>query len=122
MNYALFLILNDIDKVTAIHKIFYEIGCGATTMDSVGMGKILLDNQVDVPIFGSLRKLVEGDKPYNKTIISVIRDESKLRIAIDRIKAELQLDTVNKNGTGFMFVVPVLECYGFKLEEKKAPF
>ncbi len=117
MNYALFLVINDVQKLNVIHEVFYELGCGATTMDSVGMGKVLLDNHVDVPIFGSLRKLVEGNKPYNKTIVSVIRDEDKLRTVVDRIKKELGLDTVNKNGTGFMFVVPVVETHGFRLDE-----
>ncbi|MCT4565971.1 MAG: hypothetical protein N4A68_16900 [Maledivibacter sp.] len=110
--YALFLILNDVDKVEDIHKIFYDIGCGATTLDSVGMGRVLLQNKVDVPIFAGIRKLLDGNKPYNKTIVSVIKDEDKLRKAIDAIKEELKLGTENTMGIGFMFVVPVLECYG----------
>lgn len=116
--YALFLILNDVDKLDDIHRIFYHIGCGATTYDSVGMGRVLLENKVDVPIFAGIRRLVEGNKPYNKTIVSVIREESKLRKAVEMIKDELKLDTVNRMGVGFMFVVPVLECYGYKLEDK----
>jgi len=119
MSYALFLILNDVSKLSDIHRIFYEIGCGATTMESLGMGKILLDYDVEVPIFAGIRKLVEGNKPYSKTIVSVIRNDEKLRIAIDRIKEELKMDTVNKKGVGFIFVVPVVECHGFKLEEEE---
>ncbi|MBN2259387.1 MAG: hypothetical protein JW702_02480 [Clostridiales bacterium] len=118
-SYALFLILNDVSKLSEIHKIFYEVGCGATTLDSVGMGKVLLDNNIEVPIFSGIRKLVEGNKPYSKTIVSVIRSEEKLRKAIDRIKIELQMDTVNKKGVGFIFVLPVLECHGFKLEDEE---
>ncbi|MCT4620405.1 MAG: hypothetical protein N4A62_13560 [Marinisporobacter sp.] len=110
--YALFLILNEIEKIDQIHNIFYEVGVGATTIDSVGMGKVLLEHQIDVPIFSSIRKLVEGNKPYNKTIISVIREEDKLRQTVDLIKEEL--NHINKPGVGFMFVLPVLECYGSK--------
>lgn len=117
MNYALFLILNDISKLEAIHQILYDIGCGATTVDSIGMGKVLLENNVNVPVFAGLRKLIEGDKPYNKTVISVIRDDVKLRKAIDAIKAELHIDETNRGGIGFIFVVPVVECHGFKLED-----
>ena len=115
--YALFLILNDVSKLDDILEIFYDIEVGATTLDSVGMGKVLLGHQVDVPIFSSIRKLVEGNKPYNKTIISIIRDDKKLRHAIDRINQKL--DYLNKPGVGFMFVLPVLECYGSKIEESK---
>ncbi|QXM06412.1 P-II family nitrogen regulator [Crassaminicella indica] len=110
--YALFLILNETEKLDQIHNIFYEVGVGATTIDSVGMGKVLLEHHIDVPIFSSIRKLVEGNKPYNKTIISVIREEDKLRKTIDLINEEL--NHINKPGVGFMFVLPVLECYGSK--------
>jgi nitrogen regulatory protein PII len=117
MNYALFLILNDLSKLEAIHNIFFEVGCGATTLDSIGMGKVLLENNINIPVFAGIRKLVDGDKPYNKTIISVIRDEQKLNKAIALIKKELRMDELNKGGIGFIFVVPVVECHGFKLED-----
>jgi nitrogen regulatory protein PII len=117
MNYALFLVLNDVTKLKSIHQIFFKLGCGATTLDSVGMGKILLENQMEVPIFAGIRKLVEGDKPYNKTIVSVIHSEEKMRKAVSMIKEELQMDTVNKKGVGYIFVLPVLECHGYQIEE-----
>lgn len=117
MSYALFLVLNDVDKLQDIHKLFYGLGCGATTLDSVGMGKVLLENNIDIPIFAGLRKLVEGDQPYNKTIISVIHSEAKLRKVVDALKEELKMDTVNKKGVGYIFVLPVLECHGYKVEE-----
>ncbi|MBF8983321.1 hypothetical protein IZY60_07210 [Lutibacter sp. B2] len=115
--YALFLILNDVNKLEQVHNVFYEAGVGATTLDSVGMGKVLLEHDIDVPIFSSIRKLVEGNKPYNKTIVSVIREEEKLRKVVDKIN-EL-LSQINKQGVGFMFVVPVLECYGSKKDGSK---
>lgn len=110
--YALFLILNDISKLNKVHNIFYDIGVGATTIDSVGMGKVLLEHEIDVPIFSSIRKLVDGNKPYNKTVISVIKEKEKL----DKVVKEIGdlLDQIHKPGVGFMFVVPVLYCQGSK--------
>lgn len=116
--YALFLILNDPDKLNAIHEIFYSVGAGATTIDSIGMGKVLLEHDVDIPIFAGLRKFVEGNKPYNKTIFSVIRSEEKLRKIVDAIKVELEMGTGSMKNIGFIFVVPVLECHGYKLEDE----
>ncbi|GAA0182360.1 hypothetical protein SH2C18_47520 [Clostridium sediminicola] len=112
--YAICLILNDVSKLDDILEIFYENHCGATTVDSVGMGKILINNNVDIPIFAGLRRILEGTKPYNKTIISVIREEPKLRKVIDTINTEL--DYNNNPGVGFLFVTPVLECHGLNLE------
>ena len=114
--YALFLVLNDTNKLNDIHEIFYEIGVGATTLDSIGMGKVLLQHNEDVPIFASIRRLVEGNRPYNKTIISVIREEEKLKKVISYINKKL--DYMEKQGVGFMFVVPVTECYGYKIENQ----
>lgn len=112
--YALFLILNDIYKIDLIHEIFYEEELGATTIDSQGMGKVLLDHNVHIPMFVSVRKLIDGRKPYNKTVFSIIRDEEKLHRIVSRIKKEL--DCFNEPGIGFMFVLPVVECYGSKIE------
>jgi len=114
---ALFLVLNDVYMLDDIYEILYEAGVGATTFDSIGMGKVLLQHHVDVPIFSSIKKIVEGEKAYNKTIISVIRDETILRDVIDKINKKL--DYIAKPGIGFMFVVPVSECYGNKVEEDK---
>lgn len=112
---ALFLILNDIYLLDEVHEIMYECGVGATTIDSRGMGKVLVDNEVDISMFTSMRRLLEGDKPYNKLIISVIRDDSKLDLVINTLRE--RITNIYEKGIGFMFVVPVSLCYGYKLEE-----
>ena len=110
--YAVVLILNDLKKLNQVNKIFYEESCGATNMNSRGLGKILLENNSEVPIFAGIRKFVEGDFPYNKTIISVIKSEEKKNRITKRLVEEL--DICDKPGIGFMFVVPVSECFGYK--------
>lgn len=115
--YALILILNDIYKLDTIHEVFYEEEIGATTIDSQGMGKVLLDHNINIPMLASVRKLIDGRKPYNKTVFSVIYDKEKLDRVVDKIKKEL--DFFNEPGIGFMFVVPVIECYGSKADDLK---
>lgn len=110
--YALFLILNDVYMLDDILEIFYELNVGATSFDSIGMGKVLLEHNVSVPFFSSIRKLIDGNKPYNKTIISVIKDKDLLDTAVNRINEKL--DNFHKQGVGFMFVVPVIDCFGSK--------
>jgi len=113
--YALFLILNDVYLLDEVHEIFYECKLGATTLDSVGLGKTLLKHQVDVVMFSSIRRILEGDRPYSKTLVSVIRKKEQL----DEVKMRLDefFKDIGADGIAFMFVAPVLNCYGFKLED-----
>lgn len=113
--YALCLVLNKVDKLDDILDILYHLNLGASVIDSEGMGKVLLDHDIEVPVFSGIKKLIEGHKPYNKTIVSVIRDEKILRTAVDKIKEELNY--IEKPGIGFLFVVPVIECHGFGLNQ-----
>lgn len=110
--YAVCLILNDTSKLEDVLKIFYESDCGATTLDSVGMGKIMLDSDIDIPIFGGMRRIIEGSKPYNKTIISVIKEERKMREVVNDVNDYLDYD--NNPGVGVMFITPVIESYGLR--------
>ncbi len=110
--YGLFLVLNDIYKLYELHEMFYEEEVGATTIDSQGMGKVLLDHHIDIPMLASMRKLIDGRKPYNKLIISVIKDKEKLKRVTEKIRKEL--NDFSEPGVGFMFVVPIITCYGSK--------
>ncbi len=119
MSKAIFLILNDTRKLNSIYDIFYENECGATTIDSVGLGKTLLTKDIEVPVFAGIRNLIEKDKPYNKTIISVIRSEEKLKRVISAIREVLELEHCSNTGRGFMFVLPVDECIGYALDQSE---
>lgn len=107
--YALILILNDIYKLDDINELFYEEEMGATSIDSQGMGKVLLDHNIDLPMLDSVRKLIDGRKPYSKIIFSVVKDKEKLDKVVEKIMNEL--DYFEEPGTGFMFSMPVMEVY-----------
>ena len=118
--YALFLILNEVDKLDDILERLFALKIGATVVDSEGMGSMLVEHNREVPIFAGLRKLIEGGRPLNKTVMSVIRDREKLDEARKIIDDEL--GKIDKPGKGFMFVVPVVECYGFNLEKNEISY
>lgn len=104
----LFVILNNEDDLEPLLQGLLELGIrGATIFDSTGMGRTLCTK---VPLFGGLRSLFQDCRPTNKTIFSVIKDKDKLRDAVTFINEKINLD---KPGTGFMFVLPVSEAYGF---------
>lgn len=115
--YALFLILNEMEKLDDILERLFALKIGATVIDSEGMGCMLVEHNREIPIFAGLRKLIEGGRPLNKTIVSVIRDRDKLEEARQIIDEEL--GKIDKPGKGFLFVVPVVECYGFNLEKNE---
>ncbi len=95
-----FLILNKYEHLDEILEVFLELGIrGATVIDSVGMGQLL---QMDVPIFAGLRDLLPGSRPYNKTIFTIMEDESIPQVVagIEQIIGDL-----NESGTGIAFSI-----------------
>ena len=103
----LVIILNDVDKVDETLLNMLKVGIrGATVIESVGMGGIL---GVKIPFFRKIEGYVQIDKPDNKTIFTVIYDDEILKMVVELLKKTLNLE---KPGTGFMFVVPVLEAFG----------
>jgi len=115
--FALILILNDIYKLDDIHEVFYDEEIGATTIDSQGMGKVLLDHNINVPMLASVKKLIDGRKPYSKIVFSIIRDKEKLDEVVEKIQKVL--DYFKEPGVGFMFVMPVVEIYGSNTDDIK---
>ena len=110
--YCMVLVINDIARYETILKKLFDMGISATSVDSMGMGKFLLESDIKIPFFGTIQQMVEGNRPYNKTIFSVIRTKDVLDNAVNLIKSELQLDS--KTGQGFMFILPVVDYHGFE--------
>jgi nitrogen regulatory protein PII len=105
----LVFILNREELLADVMAAFLEAGVAdATILDSVGMGRYLT---YEVPLFAGFRDVMQGSKPHNKTIISVVRDESvlpQLEKILNRICGDLSAP-----GTGIFFTVPVDHCVGW---------
>ena len=99
----LVFVLNKEELLDDILAAYVEAGIsGATVLDSEGMGRYL---SYEVPLFDDFKEFMKGNKPYNKTIISVVTDEKvipELKKLIDKITGGLQLP-----GTGILFTIPV---------------
>jgi len=103
LTHLMVLVLNKEEFLDDILAAFMEIGIsGATIIDSVGMGHILA---YDVPIFAGLRQMIHGQRPYNKTIFTVVRDEEMIKEAVRMV--EKICSSLNEPGTGLIFTVPV---------------
>ncbi len=105
------LVLNKEEYLEPLLEGFIEIDItGATIVDSIGMGHILSS---EVPIFAGLRFMFSGSRPYNKTIMSVIKNE-KVKPLKRLIKKTL--GNLEKSGNGILFFIELSEVIGLKSE------
>ena len=81
---------------------------GATVLESTGMGRTLCDK---VPIFGGIRSIIQGCRPNNLTIFTVVRSPQKREKAVAAI--EEVMGDLSQPNTGFLFSVPVSSAMGF---------
>lgn len=104
----LVFVLNREELLEEVLEAYVEAGLtGATILDSEGMGYFLSH---EVPLFADFGEFMKGNKPYNKTILSLVHDESaiqRLRTIMDDVVGGLR-----SPGTGIMFTVPVDWAYG----------
>lgn len=103
---VLVIVLNNIDKLEDLLMEFNNCGIkGATIIDSMGMIRVLADDHGDeIPLFGSLKMMLNENRPFNKTIFTVL-DEEKITVAVNCVKRVV--GDLNKNGVGIMFTIPV---------------
>ena len=96
-------VLNQEELLEQVLEAYAEAGVeGATILDSEVMGRFLT---YEVPLFAEFRSFMKGNKPYNKTIFSVLRDEtalSRLEPLLDEITGGL-----DEPGNGIIFTLPV---------------
>ncbi len=96
-------VLNKEELLDRVLQAYAEVGVsGGTILDSEGMGRFLT---YEVPLFADFKEFMKGNKPYNKTILSVVRDESvipRLHAILNEICGDL-----SNPGTGILFTLPV---------------
>ena len=105
----LVFILNKEELLEEVLEAYVEAGLpGATNLDSEGLGYFLA---CEVPLFAGFKEFLKGNKPYNKTILSVVKDDK----AVERLVPILDEITggISQPGTGVMFTIPVEWGYGF---------
>ncbi len=104
----LVFILNDEKYLEEILEAYVEAGISrATVLDSEGMGRFLT---YEVPLFADFKDFMKGNKPYNKTILSLIEDETLLIQLVPLI--EKTTGSLENPGTGLMFTLPVDWAHG----------
>lgn len=111
----LVFVLNDEAFLEEVMEAYIEAGItGATILDSEGMGRFLT---YEVPLFAGFKEFMKGNKPYNKTIISVIKNEQTILRAKELIEGII--GSLEEPGSGILFSVPVDWAYGLVPEEEE---
>ncbi len=111
----LVFILNNEEYLEEVLEAYVEAGItGATIVDSEGMGRFLA---YEVPLFAGFKEFMKGNRPYNKTILSVVRDEATIQRARNLI--DPVIGGLDNAGTGIMFTIPVDWASGLVPEEEE---
>ncbi len=99
----LVFILNEEELLESVLEAYLEAGVtGATMIDSEGMGRFL---SCEVPLFADFKDFMKGNKPHNKTILSVIKDDEVLG-NLKKLIGEV-VGGFGKSSTGVMFTLPI---------------
>ncbi len=99
----LVFVLNKEELLEEVLEAYVEAGIvGATLLDSEGMGRFLA---YEVPLFADFKDFMKGNKPYNKTILSIVRDEAAVKRLIPIL--DKVVGGFSNPGTGIIFTLPV---------------
>jgi len=73
-------VLEQTEHLAGLLEGFAKAGVtGTTVLDSIGLGRILLESGVDVPPLPIIRDVLAKGKFTNKTLFAIVRDEDTLR-------------------------------------------
>lgn len=104
------LVLNKVECLERLLQELLNAGItGVTLLDSTGMMRVLDADDPDLPIFGSLHKLLNPERKGSKTMFMVLKDEQlqTTMAVINRVTGGL-----DQPDTGIAFSVPTLFVEG----------
>ena len=104
------MVLNKVEVLDALLERLMGNGiCGATILNSTGMVRELAKSGEDLPIFGTLRMLIDPERKESKTIFMVLTDKKAKEAK--KIIREVVGD-LSKPDTAVIFTLPVLSTEG----------
>ena len=106
-------VLEQTEHLAALLEGFAKAGVtGTTVLDSIGMGRVLLESGAEVPALQVIRNALTKGKPTNKTVFAVVRDEDTLRRAIEVVRS--LCGDLNTPGKGILFTLRLDLVEGLK--------
>lgn len=101
------IILNKVEKLDDLLVGFTDANInGGTILSSTGMARELYGSNKyeDLPLFGSLRSILDPERKESRTILTVIKDD---QVKIAEHVIESVVGPLNKPDTVVLFTVPV---------------
>lgn len=108
------VVMPSVEKCHAVLEAWERCGVsGVTILESIGLQKIreLRGQREDLPLFPSLRHLMEGEEYHHRTAFALVDDDFDL----DRLIAETEMAVggdFDAPNSGILFVIPVPRAYG----------
>jgi hypothetical protein len=113
--YLILFVLNDPDRLEDLLIAWEENGIGgATVLFSTGLGRIReLDAwRDDMPLIPSLRDFYELPENMNRTIFTIVDEETQVDAVIAATKKVV--GELDEHETGLLLVLPVARAFGVK--------
>jgi hypothetical protein len=111
MPVLLVAIIEDLSKIWDVIDEWERLGVsGATIYDSAGLNRA---RQLrDLPLFPSVRELLEGTETQHRTLWSVLEDGLNVEALVRA--TETIVGPLDRPHTGILFTIPVLGVWGLR--------
>jgi hypothetical protein len=113
MSYMVVLTIDDLEQCPTVLDAWEELGVlGVTILSSTGLGHIRQSGlRDDIPMIPSLHDFFIKEEEQHRTLFSVVETQEM----VDKMVAKAQqiIGDLDDPHTGFMFVLPVSQAYGF---------
>jgi nitrogen regulatory protein PII len=107
------LIVDDVEQCPDVLDAWEKAGVsGVTILMSTGLGRVRQAGlRDDIPLMPNLMDLFAQEEVQNRTLLSVVESQDM----VDKMAAAAKevLGDLEEPHTGFMFVIPVGQVYGF---------
>ena len=113
---AVFIVMSSLGKCQDVLAEWEKLGVtGVTILESIGLRKIqeMRARRDDLPLFPSLRNLLEGEEYHHRTAFVVLDDDFDLEGLI-RVTEQAVGGDFDAPDTGILFVVPVTRAMGMR--------
>lgn len=113
MSFMVVLVVDDVENCPAVLDAWEKIGVlGVTILASTGLGRVRKAGlRDDMPLLPNLRDLFEQEEIQHRTLFSVVETQEM----VDRMVQQVEqiIGDLDDPHTGFMFVMPVSQVYGY---------